>query len=390
MDCLAKARHPDQLRFGICWQHASEEKFELLTTDPKFRILDFDWRDSLGVCWARANIMRAYQGEDFYLQLDSHLRFVRDWDIKLLHYVSVSDSCRPILTTYGTPFTPSKPEVLKGEPMQMNFDRFTEEGIVLFRPGVIPDWRARTRPLRARFLSAHFLFAPGDFVNEIPYDSSLYFTGEEITLAVRSFTHGYDLFHPPEIIVWHEYTREYRAKHWDDHIKTKGLDREWHELDRQSKEKIQRFLACPYSGQLGCGHVRTFEQYETYAGLNFRHRKVQDYTRWGEEPPNPSCPRDWVERTRTWRVRILLDRVALPPSALDDPYFWYVGIHDANNEEIHRRDLSEQDLSKVLRGTASQIVIERDFESTRKPVTWTVWPYSRSKGWLDKLQGVAL
>ncbi len=64
------------------------------------------------------------------------------------------------------------------------------------------------RPLRARFVSAHFLFTLGAFVNDVPYDPELYFHGEEIMLAIRAFTHGYDLFHPPEHILWHEYTRD--------------------------------------------------------------------------------------------------------------------------------------------------------------------------------------
>lgn len=331
--------------------------------------------------------MRLYQGEDFYLQLDSHLRFLRDWDAKLLHYTKILKAKKPILTTYGTPFTPSEREALKGEPMQMNFDRFTEEGIVLFRPGAVFNWRSRTFPVKARFLSGHFLFAPGCFVGEVPYDPELYFEGEEITMAIRSFTHGYDLFHPHEIIVWHEYTRNYRVKHWDDHVKSRGIDREWHQLDRESKEKIKRFLACPHTGQFGCGSVRTFAQYETYAGLSFRHRKAQDYTRWGEEPPNPPCESDWTERIRAWRVRIVIDRTSLPSVALDDPYFWYVGFHDANNQEIHREDVPEQNFSSLFSQSASKVVIQRDFESHREPVSWTVWPYSRSMGWLAKIQG---
>jgi hypothetical protein len=34
-----------------------------------------------------------------------------------------------------------------------------------------------------------------------------------------------------------------------------------------------------------------------------------------------------------------------------------------------------------------RIVIERRFRSARQPATWTVWPHSRSGGWLDKVVG---
>ncbi len=386
-DCLAKARHPEELRFGICWQHGAEEAPIPFADDPRFRIVDVDWRESRGACWARAEIMKLWQGEDWFLQLDSHHRFVQDWDVKLLHHAERTGSARPILTTYTTPFHPGDPDVLESGAMRMDFDRFTEEGIILFRPSVIPGWPDLDRSVRARFLSAHFFFAPGQLVKDVPYDPDLYFIGEEITLAIRAFTHGYDLYHPPETIVWHEYTRSYRTKHWDDHVKERGVDRAWHERDAESREKIKRFLADPHVGPFGCGTVRTFAEYEAYAGLSFRHRRVQDDTRRHEEPPNPPAPADWADKIRAYRVRIGLDRATLPEAALADPQFWFVGFHDANNEEIYRRDADEQELGVLLAGDAPRIVIDREFEIGREPVTWTVWPVSRSQGWLTKLTG---
>ena len=74
-DCIAKARYPRELRFGICWQHGPEERPFPLLRDPRVRLLDRDWRVSKGTCWARAEVMHLWNGEDFYLQLDSHHRF---------------------------------------------------------------------------------------------------------------------------------------------------------------------------------------------------------------------------------------------------------------------------------------------------------------------------
>ena len=48
--------------------------------------------------------------------------------------------------------------------MSMAFDRFTEEGLVLFRPAHIPPEVLANGPVPSRFVSAHFLFAPGRFV----------------------------------------------------------------------------------------------------------------------------------------------------------------------------------------------------------------------------------
>jgi hypothetical protein len=386
-DCIRRARHPGDLRFGICWQHGSDEKAPAEFADPRMRVIDVPWRDSRGACWARSEIMTFWQGEEFFLQLDSHHRFVADWDVKLIAHAERSGAMRPILSTYGAPFDPRASELSAAEPMQMDFDRFTEDGIPLFLPRAIPGWAELQRPLRARFVSAHFLFAPGEFARDVPYDPALYFHGEEIMLAIRAFTHGYDLFHPPEHIVWHEYTRSYRTKHWDDHVRAHGVEVEWHTRDAASREKVRRFLTAPHSGPFGCGAVRTFAEYEAYAGLNFQARKAQNHTLRGSEPPLAPEVEDWADQDRTWQVRIQLDRDRLSPAALADPQFWYLGFHDAGDRELYREDAAEHELQTLLAGNAPQIVISRQFHSSRRPVRWTVWPCSRSEGWVQKIVG---
>jgi hypothetical protein len=387
-DCLSKARYPEQCRFGICWQHGSEEVLRF-GGDPRFRIIDVHWGQSRGACWARAEIMRLWEGEEYYLQLDSHHRFAQDWDIRLLRYAERAGTAKPIITTYGAPFTPEGQESLAGVPLQINFDRFTEDSIAVFRPGAITGLDGRTRPLRARFLSAHFLFTTSSFVEEVPYDPELYFIGEEITLTIRAFTSGYDLFHPLEVIIWHEYTRNYRRKHWDDHVTAEGIEHAWHELDSASKAKVTRFLTRPYVGRYGCGSIRSFQEYEVYAGLNFYRRSVQDYTLRGEEPPSPRGT-GTPNKIYNWRVQIIFDRAALAAAALNDPHFWYVGIHDESNTEIFRKDVSSKDLPPLLAQNSPYIIIEDDVVSDRVPMTWTVWPVSCSQGWLAKLHGVVI
>ena len=388
-DCMARARYPDALRFGICWQHGEEEAAPPEFADARMRVIDVPWRESRGACWARAEIMKRWDGEQFFLQIDSHHRFVPDWDARLLALAQRSGAAKPLLSSYGAPYDPGVDAPAAGEPLQIDFDRFTEDGIPLCRPGTISDWAGRERPLHARFVSGHFLFTLGSFVAEVPYDPELYFHGEEISLSVRAFTHGYALLHPQEHILWHEYTRAYRTKHWDDHVRAHGVAREWHECDAASRGKVRRFLTDPQIGPFGCGTARTFAAYEAYAGLSFRHRAAQDATVRGEEPPNAPAAPDWPTQVREWRLRIVLERAALPPAALADPRFWYVGFHDAEGVEIYRQDAGAEELRIVFAGNAPQIAIARQFSSQRRPVTWTVWPVGRDGEWLDKIVGAA-
>jgi hypothetical protein len=57
--------------------------------------------------------------------------------------------------------------------------------------------------------------------------------------------------------------------------------------------------------------------------------------------------------------------------ALAAPRLWHVGFDDAGNVEIFREDASGEELRNIVRGDGSRIVIERRFQSTRRPVTWT-------------------
>ena len=382
-DCLAKARYPQDLRFTICWQHATDEPAPPVD-DPRFRVIDVDFRASRGACWARAEIMQLWSGEEFYLQIDSHHRFVPEWDRRLLELVELTGSAKPVISTYPPPFTPGDPHQLINEPMQINFDRFTEDGIPTFKPTPIID-PDRTWPLRARFLGACFLFTIGDFVSQVPYDPELYFIGEEITLAIRAYTHGFDLFHPPDVVAWHYYTRAAEVKHWDDHRSGTLLGEPWFEMDRRSRTKVASMLVGRHPGPFGDGTARTLQEYEAYVGLDFARRRVQDHTLTGLEPPNPPARRNWAEQTRPRDLRIDIDRAIIGGN--DDANFWYVGFHDAAGDEIYREDAPEAELAAALAGYGPAVSLWRAFESIREPVSWTVWPHSRSRGWLEQIRG---
>jgi hypothetical protein len=135
-------------------------------------------------------------------------------------------SAKPIVSTYASPFTPGETEILRDGPLQMVFQQF--------RPGAFPPGKTPKQPFRARFLAAGFLFAPGCFVQEVPYDPELYFMGEKSAMTVRAFTHGYDLFHPAETIIWHEHIRADARKHWGDHGDAANVPTPWSKLDETS------------------------------------------------------------------------------------------------------------------------------------------------------------
>jgi Glycosyltransferase (GlcNAc) len=394
-DCIAKAVYPERLRFGICWQHGAEETTLPYFDDSRFRILDVDYRDSRGACWARSEILKLWRNEDWLLQVDSHCRFAKGWDEAIIRLAQESGSVKPILTTYATPFVPcensGEAEYLSNSPMLIALGGFSPEGLPLLKPIGIDGWNQLSKPLRARFIAAGFVFAPASFVEDVGYDPELYFFGEEIAMTVRAFTHGYDIFHPIETLVWHDYVRKDATRHWDDHKEkesgeTTHIQQNWGELDRQSRAKIKCLIAGEQVDTYGLGTVRTLSEYEAYAGLSFNLRKAQIYTVRGGEPPNQAAEADWAASIHTWMVRIHFDRRLLPAEAFDPGCFWCVGVHDDINAEIFRRDVQRAEL-EALSGDEPTIVLVCEFESAVLPVSWSVWPVSRTQGWLKRISG---
>jgi hypothetical protein len=268
----------------------------------------------------------------------------------------------------------------------MVFQQFTPDGIPQVRPGAFPPGRASKQPLRARFLAAGFLFAPGRFVEEVPYDPELYFMGEESAMTVRAFTHGYDLFHPAETIIWHEYIRADARKHWGDHSDAADVPSPWSKLDETSRHKVRRLLLGELVESFGLGQSRTLNEYEAYAGLSFRYRKAQGYTLRGGEPPNPDAPGDWPNKIYLWIAKIRFTRSEVPEGSLSDPMLWSLSILDREGYEVCHRDVGPEELAPLV-GVAGELAIICEFPSDTIPVKWTLWPLTRSGQWLRKFGG---
>ncbi|GLY23763.1 GlcNAc-transferase family protein [Micromonospora sp. NBRC 101691] len=289
LDCLAKADHPDELRIVVNWQHLGGEDVSALRADPRVTVLEFDARRSRGVCWARAQIQRSYVDSDWYLQVDSHTRFAPGWDTRLIAMAEQTGAAKPILSCYPPTYDPAVEFTGGGEPTLIFLSGWTHDGLPRFKHFRIPDWQEATAPVPARFVAAGFLFAPGSFVREVPYDERIYYQGEEINLATRAFTWGYDLFHPVEVLAWHYYIRENQLRHWMDH-RAPGADY-WYDLDRAGRRRVSTLLRYTMVGGFGAGPVRSMAEYREYAGIDFVRRTATAETLAGRLPARPEAPR---------------------------------------------------------------------------------------------------
>jgi len=406
-DCLAQADHPENLVFCVAWQHADGDTLEEFANHPQVKVIDIDYRKSKGACWARNQIQQRYDGETYTLQLDSHHRFAKSWDttcIQMVDQLRGMGHAKPLLTGYISSFDPDNdPAGRINVPWKMNFDRFIPEGAVFFLPASIDEHVTLSAPVAARFYSAHFCFTLGQFCKEVPHDPNYYFHGEEISIAARAFTWGYNLFHPHKVIAWHEYTRKGRTKHWDDH---NGAAREQTDDKKdwgQRNADCHKRNRCLFSmdgekyesiewGPYGFGPIRTLRDYEKYAGINFQKRAVQQFTLDKKYPPNPWWDYKTDEEWDQSFVQVFKHCVDLQLNKFphDDYWFWCVSFEDADGKVIHRKDADENECRRLLADARNPngdryIKLWREFPCDKKPHHVVVWPHSRKNGWGEKM-----
>jgi hypothetical protein len=502
VDLFSHAAHPELVRAVVCWQHGADETiedfldkgFDVVSTETLLgdevhtlsykggtvELIDVHYLKTRGACWARNKIQQHYNKEKYTLQLDSHHRFVESWDSTLIDMLeSVRDvSPKPLLTAYVSSFDPENdPAGRIRDPWKMDFDRFIPEGAVFFRPSTIDNWKELDKPMLSRFYSGHFAFADGSFAEEVQHDPEYFFHGEEISIGVRAFTHGYDMYHPHRVVCWHEYTRKGRVKVWDEHTtqqKQKGkIEKDWMELNNECHERNRILFGMDGQdpnkidfGKYGFGKVRTVKQFEEYAGMSFKYRGVQQQVL---DKVTPSLEYKTYENEDEWKatiaksndIRVCIHKndftwfpkklakrtetgwldayysinhanvEANGPNALlyndmenklykkdgegwveanvnygktddgtseywfttsdkpeqfsEDFDFAYVGTHDEHGKEIHRKDLTEGELKNYLKNDWVDYRFIFMCDPNRTAKTYTVWPHSRDKGWLNKI-----
>lgn len=294
-DCFAKSSKQNQINIGVVWQKDDSESLGEFSHNKDVRVIDVMWNKSEGLGWARSLAQSLYGGEDYILQLDSHHRFSPGWDSSLINMMNnlKSESAKPFLTSYAAGYDPSNDKVLPDTPAKVLPRDFKKSGTIWFNPVAIPDANKLTKPIKARLVSGHYYFTLGSHITDFPYDPEMYFAGDEITLSVRSFTAGYDLYHPHVNVVWHHYGRLDRSKHWGDHndkAKNEGtIDKTWGERDEYSKKRIRQMLGMENNnidlGKYGLGNLRSLADYERYAGFDFKNRRIHKAAIDGVDPP---------------------------------------------------------------------------------------------------------
>jgi hypothetical protein len=376
-DCLTKAKYPERLRFGICWQKdEDDDSISEYLNDERFRIVNVPYTYSKGVCWARYITNTLYRKEDYTLQIDSHTRFIKDWDVVIIDSWKEFNDDLTILTGYPPSYFPNTDEeTWVSIPNICNVFGFDDSGTTNIKPKNIED--VDKLGIRAVHIAAGFLFAKGDVIKKVPYDPSLYFHGEEHTMMLRFFTHGYNVYCLNKVIVYHYYVRENSSRHWTDNT-------DWTSINIISAERIQNIIGVLDTidlGIYGLGTVRTLDEWKSYSGIDYKNKLLHSDTYNGIEPPLKDATNGWLEGYKKYIIKCSWN-----PDSIETTNIKFLSfmIFDEHQREIHREDIKPEDDKSLFNKESN----ERKFACLSQPSLRTkpkyffIWPYSNMDMWV--------
>eukprot|EP00980_Cylindrotheca_fusiformis_P016687 scaffold5024_cov136-Cylindrotheca_fusiformis.AAC.16 len=235
-DLYSRARYPDRIRIAIVDQRKGDDEacrrsVEECEKDPHLpycmyrHLIDYIEYNSelmVGPTFARHLTHRMYRGEYFALQIDSHVRFVVDWDEDIIGQWKRTGNEMAVISTYLNNFTehnihPQTHKNLNPKLSMMcksSFDGGGETKHLKFDSQPTAKPQAGGVPMMQPFWAAGFSFARGHFILQVPYDQYLpmVFQGEEISMTVRAWTYGYDFYAPMRNMAFHMYASPQKGR----------------------------------------------------------------------------------------------------------------------------------------------------------------------------------
>jgi len=216
---VSLARYPDQIHVGVFEQSA--EPTELESSPAR---ISYEWVDkslAQGAGWARSKVQEQFDDEDFFLQIDAHTIFTKDWDARLISWYSKLPNTLKIISGWPLPYKRSKSGVITLNEHESSVWPVQEPHYTVAK-SYARTWIGSRRPLNdlefkwSAIALGGFVFSRGSFVKDVPYDPRIAWTAEEFLLSARAFDFGYDIFGINEVVLFHNYARHGNARVWDE------------------------------------------------------------------------------------------------------------------------------------------------------------------------------
>jgi hypothetical protein len=222
-----------------------------------------------------------YNNEDYYMVIDSHSRFIENWDDILvndiIYYQSIGHE-KPVLTCYPAMYEYDEfgNEILFSNDTVGNIVFKTdEESIKTFKEFLnIKNKVVFQTSKYQKSISGGFTFTVYPYINLNKYIGF----EEEFAVGAMLYTNGFDLLVPSILPIYHYYS-DPRSGTFEQYNRRgcwqykNNLDN-LYKIGKESKDTIYNMFNENIIGKYHLGTQRTLAEYAEYAGLNFKNREI--------------------------------------------------------------------------------------------------------------------
>lgn len=272
------ADEPGKIFCGIVSQNSPENREEECVPDNfeyknQVRVVRLLNTEAKGPTWGRYLASRLWDGEEYYFQIDSHIFMKDGWDSKIKGMYRECPSKKAILSHYP----PANEEDdysthTCGSHYENSFHIISEAQVI----------SKQSKPFRTPYVAAGLLFGKSLFLRDVPFDPYLpyMFQGEEILLATRLWTHGWDVYNLPYPIATHNYDRDDKPRFWNDNshenwgdVQNEVNKRYYYLIGQNGDNKIEDYFI-KNEKELGMGNERSIKSWFEFAGIDPEGKKV--------------------------------------------------------------------------------------------------------------------
>jgi len=275
-DCLEKSSGLHTINFGVHLTYFENSDIEIPKLD-NVRFSTSPAPENIGVGMARYLANEFYDGEDYYLQIDSHMKFRESWDeILVNNYIQYkSMGANPVISCYpgAYEYEDLVPKILNTD-AHIPYTDFIQE--LSFMGNYVPHQRAVgnfSNNVFSRSVSAASVFGSGEIALIKP-NKKMFFWGEEILMALRFYTHGFDIMLPKTQCLYHLYYDPAKGYQNLRRQVAEDFPEQSSKLEIASQKELERIIINKAIGNQELGSKRTLEEFQSFAGINFIDKKI--------------------------------------------------------------------------------------------------------------------
>jgi hypothetical protein len=263
LSAIANAKNPEDIYFGVFAQ-ADDDEFIDVSDIPNVRQERVLASEAKGAGYARHRAEQLYEGEDYFLQIDSHCIFMKNWDDGLVkwHRMIQKETGRDkiILSSWAMPYRYEDGELVLNSTIT---HAWHWKGTI--RPHyntIVPYngiWTAYRVPMDDEYHESFcvlggLIFSTGNLVAEVPSDPRISWHGEEILYTLRAYTRGWRVYSIKDAYIYHHYDRDLK-RIWDDNAN-------WRKFNHESITTSYKILSLNEDSIYGIGDISEYMEYQ--------------------------------------------------------------------------------------------------------------------------------